>query len=107
MTLATIITVEMHRHENSGAARLIWAFPAQSCNFIIAVDFVEFQHCKFDFSVFVLYPFGFGVRLLFTFFPTSIHARGYEYSGVLCQTTSLKIMFTFQGLATENKLRIL
>merc|ERR1711997_1071365 len=70
-TLATVLTVKMGSHENSGTTFLSRALPSQSVNFSIVIHTVVLQYCQFDLLVLMLDLFGSGVILLLTLLATT------------------------------------
>ena len=70
-TLATVLTVKVGGHENSGTTFLSRALPSQSVNFSIVIHTVVLQNCQFDLLVLMFDLFGSGVILLLTFLTTT------------------------------------
>ena len=70
-TLATVLTVKVGGHENSGTTFLSRALTSQSVNFSVVVHTVVLQNCQFDLLVLMFDLFGSGVILLLTFLATT------------------------------------
>merc|ERR1740130_2032014 len=83
VTLAAVVTVEMHRHEHSGPTHLVRAFAAKTCDLIVGVDLVELEHCKLDLLALVLDLLWLRVCLLLALLAAARELRVHEERGLI------------------------
>ena len=50
-TFTTVLAVKVVGHENTGPARIPWAFSPQAEDLAVFINFVVFQHCQLDLKV--------------------------------------------------------
>merc|ERR1719323_2234313 len=67
VTLAAIVAIDVHGHENTWTAKLVRAIAAEAGDFVAGVNLVELKNCQLDLFTLVLDLLGFRVRLLLRF----------------------------------------
>merc|ERR1719152_114381 len=83
VTLATIVPIEVHRHEHARAAKLMRTFTPKPGDLVVGVYFIELEHRKLDLLALVLDLLRLRVSLLLTLFAATFQVHGDEDRGVI------------------------
>mmetsp|Transcript_109581 Transcript_109581/g.353599 ORF Transcript_109581/g.353599 Transcript_109581/m.353599 type:complete len:207 (-) Transcript_109581:2-622(-) len=102
VALATIVPVEVHRHEDSGPAELRGALPAQSRDLVVGVDLVELEHCELHLLALVLDLLGLRVCLLLPLLATALELRVHEQGRLVLDAALTQEVAVLQASAPEE-----
>merc|ERR1719324_1487813 len=103
--LPAVVAVEVHGHEDAGAAELVRALLPQPLDLVVRVHLVELQHCELHLLPLVLDFLRLGVSLLLTLLRAPVQARSRENGRLLTQATfgqSLSIFEQFSRPAVAK-----
>jgi len=101
--LTAVVTIEVVRHEDTGAARLGRALASEAGNLTGVVNLVELQERKLDLLVDVLDLLRLGVGLLFTLLTTTTQAQHQVESGLLLDVVVGERAAVFELLTREDQ----
>merc|ERR1719502_2459201 len=103
VALATVVAVEVHGHEDTWPAHLMWALPAQACDLVVGVHLVELQHSKLDLLALVLDLLWLCVGLLLTLLASTLQLKIQEQSGLVGNAAGTQELSRLQRAATKNQ----
>merc|ERR1712240_849926 len=103
MASAAVLTVEMSRHEDTGAAILVGALASQASDLAILIDLVVLKDRKLDLLSLVLNLLGGGEGLLLALLATSSQAEDEIEGRLLLDVVVGQSTTILQLLASENQ----
>merc|ERR1719436_1040381 len=103
VALATVVAVEVHRHEDARPANFMWELTSQSRHLVIAVDLVKLQHCQLHLLLLVLQLLGLCVGLLLALFRTTIKRQGQKQCRFVFKATFFQGLSVAQRATAENQ----
>merc|ERR1711904_132659 len=101
MALATILTVEVLGHEDTGTTVGMGALTTHASHLVGGIDLVVLEHMKFDFLVLDL--LGLGVCLLLALLTATTKAEHEVQSGLLLDVVILEGTAILEPLASEDE----
>ena len=103
MTFAAVLSVVHRSHEDACSALLSRAFPSQTLNLPITIDFVVLEDCKLGLLALVLDLLGSGVHLLLPLLCTTAKTEDEMKSRLLLNVVVGESSAILELLAGENQ----